>query len=139
VTAYDEYAVDAFERGAIDYLLKPIVEDRLRATIARLRAAIAQPPVDLSALLAQVARRLQPQTSDYLSWVRAGVGDTVRLIAVDDVLFCSGRCSAQKLGDLGGRLYIQAHDPENSRSLDSGQCQSTPASADRMDLPVVAQ
>lgn len=87
VTAYDEYAVDAFERGAIDYLLKPVTDERLLATIARLQQALAKPPADLSGLLSQLASRLAPEATQYLGWIRAGIGDTVRLIAVEDVLF----------------------------------------------------
>src|SRR5215211_7116903 len=66
VTAYDEYAVDAFERGAVDYLLKPVTDERLLATIARLRNALVKPPADLSALLSQIATRLAPESSQYL-------------------------------------------------------------------------
>jgi DNA-binding LytR/AlgR family response regulator len=117
VTAYDEYAVDAFERGAVDYLLKPIVEDRLRATIARLRTAIAQPPADLSALLAQLAGRLQPQTSDYLSWVRAGVGDTVRLIAVEDVLFFQAGDKYTRVVTRTGEAWIRTTIKELATTL----------------------
>jgi DNA-binding LytR/AlgR family response regulator len=118
VTAYDEYAVEAFERGAVDYLLKPIVEDRLRATVARLRAAIAQPPADLSALLSQLAGRLQPQTSDYLSWVRAGVGDTVRLIAVEDILFFQAGDKYTRVVTRTGEAWIRTPIKELATTLD---------------------
>jgi DNA-binding LytR/AlgR family response regulator len=118
VTAYDEYAIDAFERGAIDYLLKPVAEDRLRATIARLRAAIAQPPADLSAVLAQMAKQLQPQASNHLSWIRAGVGDTVRLIAVDDVLFFQAGDKYTRVVTRTGEAWIRTTIKELAATLD---------------------
>ncbi|MBK9605902.1 MAG: response regulator transcription factor [Betaproteobacteria bacterium] len=118
VTAYDEYAIDAFERGAVDYLLKPIAEDRLRATIARLRAAVAQPPADLSTLLSQLAGRLQPQASAYLSWVRAGVGDTVRLIAIEDVLFFQAGDKYTRVVTRTGEAWIRTTIKELAASLD---------------------
>jgi DNA-binding LytR/AlgR family response regulator len=118
VTAYDEYAIDAFEHGAVDYLLKPIVDVRLRATIARLRGAIARPPADLSALLAQLAGRLQPQTSEYLSWVRAGVGDTVRLIAIEDVLFFQAGDKYTRVVTRIGEAWIRTPIKELATTLD---------------------
>ena len=118
VTAYDEYAIEAFERGAVDYLLKPIGLDRLRATIDRLRASVAQPPADLTALLAQLAGRLQPQGTDYLSWIRAGVGDTVRLIAVDDVLFFQAGDKYTRVVTRTGEAWIRTTIKELAATLD---------------------
>src|SRR5690348_14103404 len=54
VTAYDEYAVAAFEEGAIDYVLKPPTPERIAKVVARLKARLAQPPLDLTALLARL-------------------------------------------------------------------------------------
>lgn len=118
VTAYDEYAIAAFERGAVDYLLKPIVEDRLRGTIERLRAALAQPPADMSALLAQLAGRLQPPAQEYLSWVRAGVGETVRLIAIDDVLFFQAGDKYTRVVTRSGEAWIRTSIKDLAVALD---------------------
>ena len=86
ITAYDEFAVAAFETGAADYLLKPIRADRLAETIARLRARHpAAPQVGLSALLDTLAAQLAPRRA--ISWITASIGDTVRMIAIDEVLF----------------------------------------------------
>jgi DNA-binding LytR/AlgR family response regulator len=88
-TAYDEYAVAAFEAGAIDYLLKPYSEERLLAAVQRLQQRFAsQPPEapqDLQALVARLAER--SGTVERLRWIKAGIGDKLKLIAVDDVLF----------------------------------------------------
>jgi DNA-binding LytR/AlgR family response regulator len=89
VTAFDKYAVQAFAQGALDYLVKPVEPDRLAETVLRLRERLraAQPALDTEALLQQLARALNPESSRTLRWVRASVGPTVRLIAVQDIDF----------------------------------------------------
>lgn len=90
VTAYDQYAVQAFAQGALDYLVKPVELKRLADTVARLQARLraAQPLADTEALLAQLAALLQKQAAPApLRWIRASVGQTLRLIAVDEIDF----------------------------------------------------
>lgn len=90
VTAYDKYAVQAFERGAVDYLIKPVDVDRLRETVARLqeRLAAAQPARDAESLLEQLAARLGTrERAEPLRWIRATVGETLHLIPVERVDF----------------------------------------------------
>jgi DNA-binding LytR/AlgR family response regulator len=88
VTAYDQYAVQAFETGAIDYLLKPVEADRLAATVERVRAKLASPPADLAHLLDDLRARLQGQAPPpRLRWIKAAVGKQVKLIAVDDIVY----------------------------------------------------
>jgi len=94
VTAFVEYAVQAFERGALDYLVKPVEPARLAETVTRLqeRLRAAAPAVDLEAMLQQLAQSLDPSrrsnaAPQTLRWVRASVGSTVRLIAVADIDF----------------------------------------------------
>ncbi len=90
VTAYDEYAVQAFAQGALDYLVKPVEPARLAETVLRLqdRLRAAQPAHDTEALLQQLARVLNRDSApQVLRWVRASVGTTVRLIAVQDIDF----------------------------------------------------
>ena len=90
-TAYDQYAVDAFERGAIDYLLKPISAERLAATVERLkrRASAGQAARgDLALLLRELAQgAAQAGTAPPLTWITAGTGRETRLIMVDDVAY----------------------------------------------------
>ena len=89
VTAYDQYAVDAFYRQAADYLLKPVTDDRLQRTIARLQDRLAkkEAPQDVAAILASIAKALPSTKSRYLRWIRASVGELTKQIAVDDVLY----------------------------------------------------
>jgi DNA-binding LytR/AlgR family response regulator len=90
VTAYDQYAVQAFAQGVLDYLVKPVEPSRLAETVARLqeRLRAAQPALNTEALLQQLAASLQKNAEPArLRWVRASVGQTVRLIPVDDIDF----------------------------------------------------
>ncbi|MFT5588557.1 MAG: DNA-binding LytR/AlgR family response regulator [Bradyrhizobium sp.] len=88
VTAYDQYAIDAFERGAVDYLLKPAEPERLRLTVARLKARLASPPAPLGDMLTQLAQQLGLAAKPvYLQWIQASVGQELRLIAVSEILF----------------------------------------------------
>jgi DNA-binding LytR/AlgR family response regulator len=113
ITAYDQYAVEAFEQGAADYVLKPAERERLKLTVERLKKRLtarrsddplAAPP--LQQLLHQLTHRLLPQggagtaadgragaaataaaSSPYLQWIQASVGASIQMIAVADVLF----------------------------------------------------
>jgi DNA-binding LytR/AlgR family response regulator len=90
VTAYDQYAVEAFAQGALDYLVKPVELARLADTVQRLqeRLRTAQPALNTEALLQQLAVKLQQDAAPVpLRWIRATVGQSVRLIAVDDIDF----------------------------------------------------
>jgi DNA-binding LytR/AlgR family response regulator len=87
VTAFDQYALDAFEHGVLDYLVKPVTAVRLADTVARLKARMqtAQPAVHTEALLAQLAERLKLNQPEPLRWLRATVGGSLRMIPVDDI------------------------------------------------------
>ena len=90
VTAYDQYAVEAFSQGVLDYLVKPVEPVRLAETVARLqeRLRASRPALNTEALLQQLAATLQRSAAPApLRWVRASVGQTVRLIPVDDIDF----------------------------------------------------
>jgi len=87
VTAYDKYAVEAFERGAVDYVLKPFNDERLNLTCERLRERLEGRPPSMDALVEQLAGRLGVKAAEHLRWIRASVGSNVRLIPVEEVLF----------------------------------------------------
>ena len=90
VTAFDQYAVQAFEHGALDYLVKPVEPARLADTVARLqeRMRVAQPIADTQALLEQLATQLQKKSAPApLRWLRASVGSILRMIPVEEIDF----------------------------------------------------
>lgn len=90
VTAFDQYAVDAFRQGALDYLVKPVDAARLADTVGRLqerlRASTPSPGTDelIERIAAQLRRDAKPAP---LRWLRVSVGNTLRLVAVEDVDF----------------------------------------------------
>jgi DNA-binding LytR/AlgR family response regulator len=91
VTAYDQYAIQAFERGAVDYLLKPIARERLVSTIGRLRARIGEniPRTEaLAALVRELGAALPAKPAEApLVWLTASAGKETRLVMVDDVAY----------------------------------------------------
>ncbi|CAN5398219.1 LytTR family DNA-binding domain-containing protein [soil metagenome] len=101
ITAYDEYAVEAFEHGAVDYVLKPAERERLSKTVALLQKRLADPaPAPyLSALLADLSSRLSKGIGEavaapaaaakeaHLQWIQASIGQELRMIPVEEILF----------------------------------------------------
>jgi DNA-binding LytR/AlgR family response regulator len=92
VTAYDEYAIAAFEQAAVDYVQKPVSEARLAKTVARLRERLEKPRGEgLDTVLTQLRALAAPAAggapAERLTMIRAAVGNAVRLIPVDDVLY----------------------------------------------------
>jgi DNA-binding LytR/AlgR family response regulator len=91
VTAYDQYAVEAFERGAVDYLLKPTEAERLRLTVDRIKARLAEPRQAVSesvtAMLSQLAEKIAAPKPKYLHWIQASIGQDLRMIPVEEILF----------------------------------------------------
>lgn len=90
-TAYDQYAVEAFAAGALDYLLKPIAKERLEQAVARLRERLrlSETAPDLGRLMAELDKRLRPQgeAEQRIRWISASVGDTIKLFPIEQILF----------------------------------------------------
>jgi DNA-binding LytR/AlgR family response regulator len=98
VTAYDQYAVEAFERGAVDYVLKPPEPERLKITVERLKERLAAPAGagatatahvsdTVTAMLSQLAEKIAAPKPKYLQWIQASIGQDLRMIPVEEIMF----------------------------------------------------
>ena len=96
ITAYDQYAIEAFEQGVVDYVLKPAERERLLLTVDRIKKRLAQrssdtpgaaPPVAMQQLLQKLATQMNPAAAPHLRWIQATVGQNIQMIPVEDVLF----------------------------------------------------
>jgi len=85
VTAYDKYAVTAFEEGAVDYVMKPFSPARLATTVTRLKSKVASAPANLDALLKSLAGARAKK--EYLRWITASQGNDLRLITVEEIVY----------------------------------------------------
>jgi DNA-binding LytR/AlgR family response regulator len=119
VTAYDAHAVDAFEKGAVDYLLKPISEARLALTVERLRQKLAHKPADLMNLVDRLQAN-QPAVK-YLRWVTASVGKSLRMITIDDVVFFQSDLKYTRVVLADSEVLIRKTLKELLAELDSEQ------------------
>jgi DNA-binding LytR/AlgR family response regulator len=94
ITAYDQYAIEAFEQGVVDYVLKPAERERLQVTVERIRKRLAQRRSDeapagtgMQQLLQKLAAQINPNAAPRLKWIQATVGQSIQMIPVEDVLF----------------------------------------------------
>jgi len=118
-TAYDEYAIRAFEAGAVDYLLKPVSEARLRLAVERLQDRLRQPSGDdLQALVEDLEARLRPQGERQIRWISASVGDHVRMIGIDEVLFFQAQDKYVRVVTADGEALIRTPVKELLAGLD---------------------
>jgi DNA-binding LytR/AlgR family response regulator len=119
VTAYDQYAVEAFDRDAVDYLLKPVAYERLARCIERLKAKLehAEKPPALDEVLARIARAI-PGAGGRLRWIRALKGEVVHQIPVDDVLYFQAADKYTCVMTRGGESLIRTPLAELALQLD---------------------
>ncbi|HEY5324722.1 MAG TPA: LytTR family DNA-binding domain-containing protein [Caldimonas sp.] len=94
ITAYDQYAIEAFEQGVVDYVLKPAERERLQVTVDRVRKRLANQGSDgapdasgMQSLLQKLAEKMNPGAVPRLKWIQATVGTSIQMIPVEDVLF----------------------------------------------------
>jgi DNA-binding LytR/AlgR family response regulator len=126
VTAYDQYALEAFEQAAVDYLLKPVTDERLVETIRRLRERLKAPvpSAELKSTLDALARVLPGlagsggDSPERLAWIRASVGNQVRLIAVDDVSYFQANDKYTSVFTADGEALIRTSLRELGDQLD---------------------
>ncbi len=125
VTAFDRYAVEAFDREAIDYLVKPITKKRLTQTIRRLKKHFkesSEPPTGLAEIITQVLSNLKNNVNaDYLQWIKAQHKDNVRLIPVEDVDYFQAEDKYTLVMTAEGETLIKKSIKELSGELDPRQ------------------
>lgn len=120
ITAHDKYAVEAFENAAVDYLLKPIADERLVKTIERLKERLAAPPPsthELTLLLEKIAPVVLRQ-SEHLQWIKATCKDGVRLISVQEVFYFNATDKYTAVRTLEGEFLIRKTIRELAEELD---------------------
>ena len=119
VTAYDDFAIAAFEEGAVDYLLKPVEDERLATSVARLKGRLEKPLPDLGAIverLAQAAGGGVPR----LRWIKASIGASVRLIPVEEIAYFQSDEKYTRVVTNGAEALIRKPIRELIDELDSG-------------------
>lgn len=124
VTAYDNHAFDAFAAGAIDYLLKPVMRERLMQTIDRLRerARLAQPIPDLTDLMAQLAKRMRGGDAvPRIRWISASIGENIKVIPIDDVIFFQSDEKYTRVVTADDEAHVRKSIRELAESLDPDQ------------------
>ncbi|MFL6698071.1 MAG: LytR/AlgR family response regulator transcription factor [Vitreoscilla sp.] len=117
VTAYDKYALAAFEQGAADYVLKPFSVARLTTTALRLKERLSARPADLDGLL-ETLRNRDAASRAHLRWVKASQGQNVRLITVDEVLFFQSDSKYTLVVTADGQSMIRKSIAELAQELD---------------------
>jgi DNA-binding LytR/AlgR family response regulator len=115
VTAYDQYAVTAFDQGAVDYVLKPVSLERIAKVVARLKKRLTAPPPDIGAVLARLAER---DSGGPLKWIRASLGSAMKLIATEDVLYFQAEDKYTKVVTAEGDALIKKPIKELYEELD---------------------
>jgi DNA-binding LytR/AlgR family response regulator len=123
-TDYDSDAIEAFEAGAIDYLLKPIQADRLAPVVLRLQQRLAgtQAAPALDARVDQLVQRLrqrnEPGGAGRLRWINASVGDVIERFSIDDVLFFQGDEKSTRVVTAGAEAQVGTPLEEIAAGLD---------------------
>lgn len=125
VTAFDQYAVEAFERAAVDFLLKPVTAERLAETVRRLRDRLRKPPAGdaIKQALEALSRALPAlggaaSAPGRLAWIRASIGSQVRLISVDEVCYFQANDKYTSVFTAEGEALIRTSLKELSEQLD---------------------
>jgi DNA-binding LytR/AlgR family response regulator len=107
ITAYEEYALRAFDEGAVDYLQKPVVRERLKRAVERTQLRMHNgAPVDMAALLDLVQSRLAPRGRG-IKWITASVGHTMKMFAIEEVLFFQAQDKYTRVVTAEGEGHIR--------------------------------
>jgi DNA-binding LytR/AlgR family response regulator len=117
VTAYDKYAVAAFEQGAVDYVMKPFDTERLADTVKRLKGRIDSTPANLEGLLKALYQRLG-NGREYIRWITASQGQELRLITIEEVNYFQADNKCTRVVTAGKESLIYRPIKELSEALD---------------------
>lgn len=119
ITAYEEYALRAFDEGAVDYLQKPVARERLRLAVERIRARLGSgSTVDMAALLDLVQARLAPGGKS-IKWITASVGNSMKMFSIEEVLFFQAQDKYTRVVTATSEGHIRTPLKELLASLDS--------------------
>jgi DNA-binding LytR/AlgR family response regulator len=120
ITAYEQYALSAFDEGAVDYVLKPVARERLRLAVERARARLSSgAQVDMSALIDMVQARLGGAGRQGIKWITASVGNAVKMFSIDEVLFFQAQDKYTRVVTAESEGHIRTPLKELSAALDS--------------------
>jgi DNA-binding LytR/AlgR family response regulator len=119
ITAYDAYALAAFERGAVDYVLKPYSAARLAESVRRLKERLGSAPPALDSVLRELAAAVQPH--EHLRWINASSGTEVKLITVDEVCYFQADSKYTLVMTSEGEALIRRSLKELTEQLDPAQ------------------
>jgi DNA-binding LytR/AlgR family response regulator len=119
ITAYEEYALRAFDEGAVDYLQKPVARERLRRAVERTRARLSSGAgVDMAALIDMVQSKLAPAGKS-IKWITASVGNTMKMFSIDEVLFFQAQDKYTRVVAADSEGHIRTPLKELLAALDS--------------------
>lgn len=117
-TAYDEYAITAFEAGAVDYLLKPIKRDRLVRTVERLQERVGARPARLEALLDALQGRVGAGGRNEIRWITGSVGNVTKIFGIDEVIFFQAQDKYVRVATADDEVHIRTPLRELLETLD---------------------
>jgi DNA-binding LytR/AlgR family response regulator len=120
ITAYEEYALRAFDEGAVDYLLKPVARERLSRAIERAQSRLeGGSNVDMTALIDMVQARLSAGSKPGIKWITASVGNSVKMFSIDEVLFFQAQDKYTRVVTADNEGHIRTPLKELLAALDS--------------------
>ena len=117
ITAYDAYALEAFEEGALDYILKPVSAERMKVTIARLQERLREPPADLTKLADLLKKVVNPETR-YLKWLTVPHASELRVVAIAEILYLQADNKYTTIATRSATFLLNSSLKEMQKKLD---------------------
>jgi DNA-binding LytR/AlgR family response regulator len=117
ISAFDRYAIEAFEHGALDYVVKPVSEARMKITVERLKTRLREPPADLSKI-ANLLKGIVPTEPEYLKWLTVPHGSELRVVATAEISYLRADRKYTTLATSYGTFLINSSLREMKEKLD---------------------